>query len=400
MYDLIKQFKVFFFVLAMTGICNAQFYDSFQKERIEGWFFFTGDGNATMDFVQKDNYSHIIVDATKDQHNVWWAIIKRDITNYIDLSKLKDPNYELRVEAKVRVGSAPRRINFMINTQRTVNFHEHLMEYDIPDTSNWHIISMTTKNFDAVPGDTVYVQLSVTDWGLGKYYVDLDYYRADVVDINITGPEKGEPLPYHPPIPELNSFSNQLNVTDDALINTEFPDVNFYNWYNLNNSYTNRVLTISGNQWAILKWDLTKFKGRKISGSGLLEITTHSVFKGGNYIKTYGKDLGEEFDKVRIIEIFDGDSNWDQKDVTYNSFMLNKKYTEVFNSQMIFDVELSNVDGDKNYITLSRPVMQRLFNGITKGLLIRPLGSLTASFYSSKDKRQDNAPKLFFNLEE
>ena len=398
MYNMTKQLKVFFFIITMTGFCNAQFYDSFEKENIEGWFFFTGDGNATMDFLQKDDYSRIIVDATKDQHNVWWAIIKRDITNYIDLNKLKDPNYELRVEAKVRAGSAPRRINFMINTQRTVNFHEHLMEYDIPDTSNWHIISMTTKNFDTVPGDTVYVQLSVTDWGLDRYYVDLDYYRADVVDINITSPDKGEPLPYHPPIPELNSFSNQLKVSDDVLINMDFPDVNFYDWHIINNNDTNRVLTLNGSQWAILKWDLTQFKNRKINGSGLLEITTHSVFKGGNYLKTYGKDLGEEFDKVRIIEIFDGDSNWNQKDVTYNSFMQNKKYLDIFNSQMIYDIELSNEDGDKNYVTLSRPVMQRLLDGITKGILIRPLGSLNASLYSSKDKKQNNTPKLFFNL--
>jgi hypothetical protein len=57
------------------------------------------------------------------------------------------------------------------------------MEYDIPDTTNWHVISMTTKKFDAHPGDTVYVQLAATDYGLGKYYVDIDYYRAEIITL-------------------------------------------------------------------------------------------------------------------------------------------------------------------------------------------------------------------------
>ena len=48
--------------------------------------------------------------------------------------RLQEPGYALRVEAKVRVSHAPRRVNFMANTQRTTNYHACLMEYDIPDT--------------------------------------------------------------------------------------------------------------------------------------------------------------------------------------------------------------------------------------------------------------------------
>ena len=32
-------------------------------------------------------------------------------------------------------------------------------KYLYPDTNNWHTISMTTKEFDALPGDSVFVQL-------------------------------------------------------------------------------------------------------------------------------------------------------------------------------------------------------------------------------------------------
>ena len=105
------------------------------------------------------------------------------------MEKLKRPDYELRVEARVRPSHSPRRVNFMINTQRTTDFHEHLREYDLAQKSDWQVISMTTRNFDAGPGDEINVQLGVTDWGPGKYYVDLDYYRAEVVKVADAKPD-------------------------------------------------------------------------------------------------------------------------------------------------------------------------------------------------------------------
>jgi hypothetical protein len=392
-----KKFKIFLLILIYFGIAKAQFLDSFDKNKIEGWFFFTGDGAATMDFIQKDGYACILVDATKDKYNVWWALIKRDVSKYLDLNKLKDSNYELRVEARVRVGNAPRRINFMANTQRTTNYHEHLMEYDIPDTNNWHIISMTTKNFDAVPGDTVYVQLAATDWGLGKYHVDLDYYRADVVDVNLAEPDKGELTPYHPPVPDVSTFSNHLNVAHDALINLDFPDVNFNSWHVKDQDGEIKILTINANQWAILRWNFEKYNNLKIDGSGLLELTTYSVSKGGNYIDSYGEDFGMEFDRIRVIEILGGEPAWDQNKVTYNNLIQGHNYSDIFNTQMIFDSEVSDQSGNKNFITISKPVLQRLIDGRTKGILIRPLGAINASFYASENQDK-NSQKLHFNI--
>src|SRR5690606_30249359 len=170
--------------------------DTFDDGSNEERLYYTGDGDAEVAFTSMDGVARISVDATNDQHNVWWAIIKRDVAPFLDLEQLKDPRYELRVEAKVRVSDAPRRINFMINTQRTTDFHEHLREYDIANTTSWHTISMTTKALDAVPGDSLFVQLGVTDWGLDKYHVDLEYYRADIVDTTVADPDVGEPLVY------------------------------------------------------------------------------------------------------------------------------------------------------------------------------------------------------------
>jgi hypothetical protein len=392
-----KRSKIVLLILVSIGISKAQFLDNFDNDKIEGWFFFTGDGSATMDFIQKDGYASILVDATKDKYNVWWAVIKRDVSSYLDLNKLKEPNYELRVEARVRVGNAPRRINFMMNTQRTINYHEHLMEYDIPDTNNWHIISMTTKNFDAVPGDTVYVQLDATDWGLGKYHVDLDYYRADVININDADQDKGDLTPYHPPVPDIGIFSDHLEATEDALINLDFPEVNFNDWHVENEDGTTRLLTVSARQWIILRWDFEKYKKLKVYGSGVLELTTYSVLEGGNYIDAFGEDFGMEFNKIRVIEILGGDPFWRQNNVTYNNIMQGNTYAEVFNTQMIYDSEVSVFPGSKTLITISKPVMQRLIDGKTKGLLIRPLGGIISTFYASENQ-DNNSPKLHFSI--
>jgi hypothetical protein len=42
--------------------------------------------------------------------------------------------------------------------------------------------------------------------------------------------------------------------------------------------------------------------------------------------------------------------------------------------------------------------MQRLLNGTTKGLLIRPLGAINASFYASENQKGQMGPKLHFNI--
>ncbi|MGA9294791.1 MAG: hypothetical protein WBV81_19545 [Ignavibacteriaceae bacterium] len=396
--SIFKKLKIFLLILLFTGINQAQFLDSFNKKNIEGWFFFTGDGSAKMDFVQKDDFARIVVDATNDKDNVYWTLIKRDITNFLDLSKLKDPDYQLRVETKVRLHNAPRRLNMMVNTNRTTDFHIDLMEFDIPDTADWHIISMTTKKFDAHPGDTVYVQLCATDYGLGKYYVDVDYYRADIINVNSAGPDKGTLVPYHPPIPDVNTFSNHLEVSQDCLINSDYPDVNFNNWHVREDDVEARVLTVNANQWAILRWDFEKYKNSKVNGAGILELTTQSVSMGGNYIQAFGEDFGIEFEKVRVIEILDGDPNWDQDNVTYNNLMRGESYSNVFNTQMIYDTEIAEKQGSKNFITISKPVLQRMIDGKTKGLLIRPLGAVDASFYASENG--NNAPKLHFNIED
>jgi hypothetical protein len=389
-----SRFSIAVIFLCGAATANGQFLDSFDGSRIEGWFPITGDGEATLQIEPQDGFARLNIDATKDKYGVWWTCMKRDITKDLDLKRLARPDYELRVEAKVRGSEGPRRVNFMINTQRTTNYHQHLREFDIPRANEWNTISMTTEDFDAKPGDTVFVQFCVTDWGLERYAVDLDYYRADVVKRGTTK-DVGEPLMYHPAIRDAAEFANHLSVTHDSVVNLDFPNVNFNDWHIDEQASSAPVLTVDGNQWIVLRWDLDKYRGTKAQGAGLLELTTHTLAIGGKYIHAMGQDFGEEFGMIHIIEILGGDPQWDQQTVTYDSLTRGGKYKDVFNTQMIIDYPLGSKQGDKSYFTIPRPVMQRLLDGTTKGILIRPLGAVSASVYASESKA-GNGPKLHF----
>lgn len=379
-------------LLTLAPLSLADFVDNFDDKSVAGWQALTGDGDAQLKLLPMDGFLRMQIDATKDQHTIWWTVIKRDVAQSLDMEKLKSPDYELRVEARVRPSHSPRRVNFMINTQRTTDFHEHLREYDLGQNADWQIISMTTQNLDAAPGDQVNVQFGVTDWGPGEYTLDIDYYRAQVVKVKGVKPDVGEPLIYHPPVPTLDTFKHQLSVKHDAVINAAFPTVNFNNWQ----SDGARVLTVSAGQYPLLRWDMQSYRGKKSDGAGVLELTTQSVQKGGNYVEALGEDFGIEFDKVRIIEIFGGDADWQQASVTYANFTQGKDLQSLINGQMIFDTDVAQANG-KTFITLSRPVMQRLLDGTTRGLLLKPLGALEVSFYDSEHSDGSQAPTLHFN---
>lgn len=385
--------------LMSSLVAHAQFEDEFTGEITDKWQFFTGDGAARMALEPKNGYLRIQIDSTEDQHNVWWAIIKRSVAPHLDMERLASPDYELRIEARIRVSHAPRRVNFMINTQRTTDFHQHLREYDIPNTTEWHTISMTTEGLDAVPGDDLNVQLSATDWGPDQYHVDVDYYRADVVSVSDAEPDVGEPLVYHPPIPPLDSFSHRRPVDHDVVLNRDYPTVNFDGWHTEEKGAEVPVSTVSANQWLLLRWDLSALKSADADGAGVLQLTTQSVHKGGNYVAAYEEDLGVEFDKIRVFEVMGGPEQWNQKELTYQGFARGAPLETLVNGQMVFDVEPAAERGGKTHITLSRPVMQRLLNGTTKGLLIRPLGALEATFYDSQANDPKRAPTLYFNLQ-
>jgi hypothetical protein len=388
-------------VLFCDGQALAQFIDDFNLASLSldptgssGWLFRTGDGTATMDFrASGEGYASVLVDATGDKRGIWWALIERRVSDRLDLSLLQKPGYALRIEARVRSSHAPRRINLQLLTQRTTDYHSHLMEFDLPDTTNWHTVSMTTKGFDARPGDTVIGHLALMDWGLEKYRLDVDYIKVDVVNALAVGADKGEAVPYHPPIADPGSFTTVLPVEQDASIDLENTGVNLNDWYVQDASGANvNLLTVDGTHYVILRWDLSAFAGKTVSGSGLLELTTRSVQQKAERLKDFGI--------VRVVEILGGDPKWDQRTVTTESFCRGAALNSVLNAQMIIDWPVNEGDGGKTYLTIGRPVLQRLLEGKTLGIAIKPLGALNASFYSLEAGSGKNAARLYFNVKQ
>ena len=142
------------------------------------------------------------------------------------------------------------------------------MEYDIADTTNWHVISMTTHGFDARPGDTVLGHMALMDWGLEKYCVDVDYIKVDIMDAAIAGPDKGDPIPYDPPIADPTSFTQDVKVAQDSMIDLVDTDVNENDWSVQDKAKgTINVLTVDETHDVVLRWDLSAFAGKKVADS-------------------------------------------------------------------------------------------------------------------------------------
>ena len=385
--------------LGFTGRAWAQFVENFDGPSVQldptgraGWLFRAGDGTATMDLRQGGpGYASVFVDGTTDKRGIWWALMEHNVTDKMDLDLKQKPGHEFRIEARVRSSHAPRRINLQILTQRTTDYDSNLMEYDIPDTTNWHTFSMTTRGFDAKPGDTIIGHLALMDWGLEKYRLDIDYIKVDVVDPASAGPDQGEAVPYHPPIADPKSFSQRIKVAADSSIDIENTDVRMNDW-SVQDGAGKRInlLTVDGTHYVILRWDLRQFAGKKVAGHGLLELTTHSVQQKAERLKDFGI--------VRVVEILGGDPNWDQETVTTDSFCRYEPLTRVLNPQMIIDWPVTEGDGGKTYLTIGHPVLQRLIDGKTLGIAIKPLGAVNASFYSMEDDNGKNSAQLYFNI--
>jgi hypothetical protein len=375
---------------AWTAKAEAQFHDPFDGTVPDRWVYFSGAGDATIEFVPGDEHRSIRVDATQDRRNVWWALIRRDVSAGLDLRRLEEEGQELRLEARIRTSHAPRRVNLHFNTQRTTDFHSHLMEYDLPDTTGWHTISMTTRGFDARAGDTVYAQLALMDWGLGRYRVDVDYVRVDVVDAAAAGPDLGEPVPYHPPVPDPDSFRHRAEVAQNALVDLEHPGVNLDGWYAVDADGRSDVLSVGGTRRVVLRWDLAGYAGRRAAGPAVLELTTHSVKRARTELPDFGL--------LRVAEILGGDPGWDRRSVTLESLLQAQPIEEVFNPQMIIDLEVDEDVGGTTRVVIPRPVVQRLLDGRSRGIVLQPLGVVEASFYSLEDSGGSRAPRLWFDV--
>lgn len=355
-----------------------------------GWGTLTGDGEATMTFDVADGKGIVTIDASKDRRNIWWAIIKREATRHIDTRELFKPGRELRIEARIRLSDAPRRVNLSINHTRTTDFHANLAEYDIPDTG-WHTISFTTTKpeFDARPGDEIFAQLALIDAGRAVYKIEIDNFKVTVVDPITAGPDLGERLPYRPEAHALSDYAHSAAVIEDATIDAGYPWVNFKDWSDHTMDAREPLLAIGSAQTALLRFDFAGQKDKTPDGWGVLVLTTQNV-------SLADIDL-EEFGYLRTVEIQAGDPAWTRDTVTYDSFFGGKPWLDVLNGQLMIDLPPVTKRGEKMLIPVSPPVLKRLLSGETKGLAIYAQGAVSASYYSGRASHPGRRPKLYFN---
>ena len=375
----------------------SQFIDNFSNRAhpdqvvINDWDFFTGSGNAEIKlYYASDSTASISLDATKDELNVWWGIIKTNVASKLDLSNIEESKFELRVEARVKSSHAPRRVNLSFNTQRTTDFHSNLREYDIPDTNNWHTISMTTEKFDAKKGDDVNVQLAMIDWGLSHYLLEIDYIKVDLVDPESINQDLGDPIIYHPPIPSIDLFTDQLAVSQNTMVCSKYKDINFYHWSTIEDHDTSRLLSVNSSQIVLLRWDFSDLSDKRVENIAVLELWCKDQKKLTNISKDFGQ--------IRVCEIIGGKRNWKEEELTYEDFLDGQNIEDVINSQMIIDVDLIASNSEPTLVSISKPVMNRLISGKTLGIALLPLGAIEASFYSNSEEDGTLHPKIYFNL--
>lgn len=376
----------------------AQFRDDFDKplvkdpEGAKGWGFVAGEGRAVIDIMPGPGFLTVAVDATKDRRGVWWAFIRRQVQGPLDLALLRKPGHELRLEARVRTDTAPRRVNLHLNTERTTDFHSHLMEYDLAEAGTWYTISLTTRGFEAGPGDTVNAQMALMDWGLGRYRVDVDYIKVDVVEAAQAPPDRGPPIPYHPPVADPASFAQAVPAAADLTVDLAEPGVNLNDWTVTDSGGKASVVSVGGTRLALLRWDLSRFSGLTIAGPGLLELTTRSL----------GRPAADhpDFAELRVVEILGGEPGWDERTATWTGISRGAPRELILNPQMIIDWPVTAGDGAKTYLTIPPVVLQRLVDGKTLGIAVTPLGSIEASFYSREERGGSLSARLLFSVKE
>jgi hypothetical protein len=175
------------------------------------------------------------------------------------------------------------------------------------------------------------------------------------------------------------------------MIDVENTDVNLNDWQVRDGARRVRLLTVDGTHVVILRFDLRAFAGRRVAGAGLLELTTRSVERKAEEVKDFGI--------VRVVEILAGDPAWDQGTVTADSLRRGQPLRHVLNPQMIIDWPVTEGDGGKTRFTVPKPVLQRLIDGKTLGIAVKPLGAINAAFYAMENDRGARAARLRFNLE-
>lgn len=373
---------------------QAQFVEDFedntpgsQENGLPSWNSISGDGEVLFTQKIEDGYAALQVDARQDKRNIWYAFTQKSVTDALDLKELSKPHRALRIEARVRPSHAPRRVNLHLPIAGQTGHHDNLLEFDLPEASEWYTISMTVEGMKVEAEDKLLAQVSMMDWGnQGTYQLDVDYIKVQVVDTRKAEPDQGDAVRYRPPLADPATFAIIRLVAEDVSIDSSFPEVNLQEWMEGDKI----TLPVDATKTILLRWDFADLRGQQVRGEGQLEIYTQRLAR----LKDNPKDFGE----VRISEIIAGDKHWQEATVTYQSLMQGQPYHTVINEQTTVDTPLAAERSGKVVITLSQPVLQRLVDGVTSGLAIRPLGLIDAALMDQRTEEGRYAALIRLNV--
>jgi len=346
------------------------------------WVTHFGDGAIVPSLEAKVGYMRFKVNAEGASHNVWWTIMISEIQPNKELGPLPE-GYKLWMEAEVRASHPFKRINMRLKSQRTVDHHADLMEFDLGSGLDWQTLRFYPPGLDYQPGDRLSCHLAMIDWGLEQFHLDVRN-----VKIYVAGPDQlslsANALPYHPEPNPASSYQHKITVEEDGMVDLVYPDENLFGWGDGNQ----RLLGVSHDLVSLLKWDLSEIDAGTVDDWGLLKMEVHSSIQV--------PEPSDEYCRIRVMEIIGGIEDWQAKSLTYRDLANGSQQWEVFSQQMMIDMFVP-VGTDKTLnIPVSPPVLQRLLDGTTKGLAIFPLGTIQCLFYSKQNN--EKAAKLYYNL--
>jgi len=361
--------------LAIGGqLLFGSFYEGFDEatggfsaQGIPGWNSFHGDGNVLFEQRIHGGVATLQVNALQDKRNIWYALTHKDISSFLDLEDLARDDRELRIEARVRASHAPRRCNLYL---AHYPYHDHLREFDLPDTE-WHVISMTTRDWQVQPDSGLIAQVSMMDWGVGDYYrLEIDYVKVEIVDPRNIEPDSPLQVRYRPPLADPGSFNTLLPASSTVMVDREYPERSMDGWTWERKGEAVELISVDESKVALISWDFEDIDPEDIVGEGQLSITAFGLAR----LSDSEKDFGE----IRISEILNpADLSLAAKG--YSAFLGLHSEAYLINSQTTVDTKV-NADGE-TVVTLSNPVLKRLASGESKGLAIRALGLIDAHFY-------------------
>ena len=389
---------------------TAQFVESFDQpvttgHSLNNWAAITGDGHAELRLLPGEGYATLAVDARPDTLGVWYAFIQKDVAPALDLRRLARRGHELQLSARVRPRQGPRRVNLYLSQRRpgSDDHHGYLLEYDLPEADRWYELRLTSRDFAYHPGDQIFAQISMMDWGLDRYQLDVDELRVEVVKSPPTVPMAQElvraadppavAVRYWPPLRPAADYDHSVPVADDALVDARFPDRNYNDWQRQGADAV-ALLTLDATLTPVLRWDLSALRGQQVVGEGQLEFYVESLWSG----REPDPKMVDEVGKVRVTELIGGATSWQEADVTWRKLSEGKTFDEVVNPQMVADVFADPTAGRPTVVPISQPVLQRLIDGRTSGLALRPLGAMVAAVYAHEAAGGKYAARLRFNV--